>query len=148
MVSEREGGLVSVWGGSHAAVISDFFPGNDAAVIDYDSLDEEEEEDEDESCDSENLPSEHDDADDSVQSPLEQHFEYLAEDEDEENEKEDTYHVNATHGNDVKHKKGQSFLSRCRSSISAKFLSRSQKSQGGYECHICFFIFRDCLIFH
>ena len=99
-------------------------------AVDSDSIEEEEEEEE--LSDSENLHSEHEDADDSIQSPLEQHFEYLAEDDSDENNAEGSYHVNSSSpGPDVKQKKGQSFLSRCRSSISAKFLSRSQKSQGG-----------------
>ena len=99
-------------------------------VIDSDSIEEEEEEEE-ELSDGEALHSEHEDADDSIQSPLEQHFEYLAEDDNNDDEAEESYHVNSPSPEpDAKQKKGQSFLSRCRSSISAKFLSRSQKSQG------------------
>ena len=101
-------------------------------AVDTDSMDEEEEEEEDEELsDSENLHLEHEDADDSLQSPLEQHFEYLAEDDNDENNSEEPYRVNSSPRPEAKQKKGQSFLSRCRSSISAKFLSRSQKSQGG-----------------
>ena len=106
----------------------------DDNAIDYDSLDEEEdeeEEEEEETSDTENMHSEHEDADDSIQSPLEQHFEYLAEDDSDESNSEGAYHVNSSPRPDSKQKKGQGFLSRCRSSISAKFLSRSQKSQGG-----------------
>jgi len=106
--------------------------GEEGNAVDTDSMEEEEEEEEDEELsDSENLHSEHEDADDSLQSPLEHHFEYLAEDDSDENNSEEPYRVNSSPRPEAKQKKGQSFLSRCRSSISAKFLSRSQKSQGG-----------------
>ncbi|XP_065055995.1 mitogen-activated protein kinase-binding protein 1-like isoform X4 [Rhopilema esculentum] len=107
---------------------------NEANEVDLDSMDEEEDEDEDgeELTDSDDFLSDHapEGGDDELLlSLLEQHFDYLAEDmPNEADAKEELYQVNSSPGSEQKQKKGQGFLSRCRSSISAKFLSRSQKT--------------------
>ena len=102
--------------------------------MDSDSIDEEEDEDDDreELTDSDDFHSDHapeGENDELIQSLLEQHFDYLAEDmPNEADAKEELYQVISSPGSEQKQKKGQGFLSRCRSSISAKFLSRSQKT--------------------
>lgn len=99
--------------------------------VDSDSI--EDEEDEELSDNDENLQSDTEPGieDDSIQSPLEQHFEYLAGDSAAEGEGEEAFYVNAQNSSVDSKEKKTGFLSRCRSSISAKFLSRSQKSQPG-----------------
>ena len=69
--------------------------------------------------------------DDSLHSPLEQHFEYLAGDPEAKGNGDKVYQLKNSSSVEAKQTKSQGFLSRCRSSISAKFLSRSQKSQTG-----------------
>ena len=99
-----------------------------------DDADDDLEEEEEELSENENLDADHaieEEDEDSVQSPLEQHFEYLAGDLVDEDKGQNEYQVNESQGLETKHKKGQSFLSRCRSSISAKFLSKSQKAHAG-----------------